>query len=241
MAATLPLSSCPATVCDDAVVTQIPGSPGPKGDPGDTPVVTLASITPQTTAGDLIGYTTLPVRFAVGTEGQIIVARLANANKLAWESLATALGLTTKGDILVRTAAGLVRLPVGADGEVLTADSGEVPGVAWSAPVSSDTMPTDRVVTASPDTLTTSDQVIFTELSVAGAVALFLPNSANFKRYIIKDIKNKTGDAGTNNITITPFGGQTIEGAANLVLNINGASTILRYYQPQADWKVINV
>lgn len=241
MAATLPPSSCPATVCDDAVVTQIPGSPGPKGDPGDTPVVTLASITPQTTAGDLIGFTTLPVRFAVGTEGQIIVARLANANKLAWESLATALGLTTKGDILVRTAAGLVRLPVGADGEVLTADSGEVPGVAWSAPVSSDTMPGVRVVAASPDTLTTSDQVIFTELAVAGAVALFLPNSANYKKYIIKDIKGITGDAGTNNITITPFGGQTIQGAATYVINTNGGTVILRYYQPQADWKVINV
>lgn len=241
MGAPLPTSSCPQTLCTDAVVTQIPGTPGPKGDPGDTPVVTMASITPQTTAGDLIAFTTLPVRFAVGTEGQIIVARLANANMLSWESLATALGLTTKGDILVRTAAGLVRLAVGADGEVLTADSGEVAGIDWAAPVSSDTMPSVRVVTASPDTLTTSDQVIFTELAVASAVALFLPNSANYKKYIIKDIKGITGDAGTNNITITPFGGQTIEGAANLVLNINAASVILRYYQPQADWKVINV
>lgn len=241
MAAPLPSQSCPATVCDDAVITQIPGPVGRQGEPGTTPVVTLASITPQTTAGDLIGFTTLPVRVAVGTEGQIIVARLANANKLAWESLATALGLTTKGDILVRTAAGLVRLPVGADGEVLTADSGEVPGVAWAPPVSSDTMPTVRVVTVTPDTFTSADTVIFTNLAVAGAVALFLPNSANYKKFVIKDIKGVTGDAGTNNITITPFGGQTIEGAATLVLNINAASTILRYYQPQADWKVINV
>lgn len=241
MAATLPSQSCPAAVCDDAVVTQIPGVRGPKGDAGDTPVVTLASITPQTTAGDLIGFTTLPVRVAVGTEGQIIVARLANANKLAWESLATALGLTTKGDILVRTGVGLIRLAVGADGEVLTADSGEVSGIAWDAPVSSDTMPGRRVVTASPDTLTTSDQVIFTELAVAGPVSIFLPNSANYKRYIIKDIKGITGDALTNNITITPFGGQTIQGLANYVINTNGGTVILRYYQPQADWKIINV
>lgn len=241
MAAILPSQSCPTPVCDDAVVTQIPGPPGPKGDAGDTPVVTLASITPQTTAGDIIGFTTLPVRFAVGTEGQIIVARLANANKLAWESLATALGLTTKGDILVRTAAGIVRLPVGADGEVLTADSGEVPGIQWAAPVSSDTMPTVRVVLSTPDTFTSADTVIFTNLTVAGAVALFLPNSANYKKFVIKDIKGVTGDAGTNNITVTPFGGQTIEGAANLVMNVNAATVVLRYYQPQADWKIINV
>jgi hypothetical protein len=241
MASILPTQSCPTQVCDDAVITQIPGPPGPKGDAGDTPVVTLASITPQTTAGDIIGFTTLPVRVAVGTEGQIIVARLANANKLAWESLATALGLTTKGDILVRTAAGLVRLPVGADGQVLTADSGEVPGIAWAAPVSSDTMPTVRVVTSTPDTFTSADTVIFTNLGVAGPVALFLPNSANYKKFVIKDIKGVTGDAGTNNITITPFGGQTIEGSANLVMNINAATVVLRYYQPQADWKIINV
>lgn len=241
MAAPLPPTSCPQTLCADAVVTQIPGPPGPQGTPGTTPVVTLASITPQTTAGDLIGFTTLPVRIGIGTEGQTLVVRLANAAKLAYESFATALGLTTKGDILVRNATTVVRLPVGADGEVLTADSGEVTGIAWAAPVSSDTMPGVRVIASSPDTLSTSDQVLFTELSVAGPVAIFLPNSANYKRYIIKDIKNKTGDAGTNNITITPFGGQTIQGAANYVINTNGGTVILRYYQPQADWKVINV
>lgn len=241
MAAILPTQSCPTPVCDDAVVTQIPGPPGPKGDAGDTPVVTLASITPQTTAGDIIGFTTVPVRFAVGTEGQILVARLANGNKLAWESLATALGLTTKGDILVRTAAGLIRLPVGANGEVLTAASGELSGIQWASPVSSDTMPTVRVVLSTPDTFTSADTVIFTNLTVAGAVALFLPNSANYKKFVIKDIKGVTGDAGTNNITVTPFGGQTIEGAANLVMNVNAATVVLRYYQPQADWKIINV
>lgn len=43
--------------------------------------------------------------------------------------------LTTKGDILVKDANGrLVRLAVGSDGEVLSADSGEASGLKWAAP-----------------------------------------------------------------------------------------------------------
>lgn len=238
MGATLPPSSCPATLCEDAVVTQIPGPPGPQGTPGSTPVVTLASITPQTTAGDFIGFTTVPVRIPIGTEGQTLVVRLAGAFKVAYESFATALGLTTKGDILVRTAAGLVRLPVGADGQVITADSGAVAGLGWAAPVSSDTMPPVRVIVATPDTPTSSDQVLFTNVAAAVAVDIFLPNSANYKKFTFKDIKRT---AATNNITITPFGGQTIEGQPNYVINTDGGTIIFRYYQPQSDWKVINV
>jgi hypothetical protein len=40
---------------------------------------------------------------------------------------------TTKGDMIVRSASADDRLPVGANGEVLTADSAETLGVKWSA------------------------------------------------------------------------------------------------------------
>lgn len=52
-----------------------------------------------------------------------------------WASLAgtSAAVLTTKGDILTRDASGLVRLPVGANGTVLTADSSVADGVKWAA------------------------------------------------------------------------------------------------------------
>lgn len=41
---------------------------------------------------------------------------------------------TTLGDILVRGPSGLTRLPVGADGYVLTADSGATDGLDWEPP-----------------------------------------------------------------------------------------------------------
>lgn len=40
---------------------------------------------------------------------------------------------TSKGDLIVRTSSGLVRLPVGADHQVLIADSTATPGVDWKA------------------------------------------------------------------------------------------------------------
>jgi hypothetical protein len=40
--------------------------------------------------------------------------------------------LTTKGDLLTRTSASLARLPIGSNGQVLTADSTATVGLSWS-------------------------------------------------------------------------------------------------------------
>jgi hypothetical protein len=42
--------------------------------------------------------------------------------------------LQQKGDLFVRTASGIARLPVGSDGQVLTADAAQAEGVKWATP-----------------------------------------------------------------------------------------------------------
>ncbi|QYC53805.1 minor tail protein [Microbacterium phage EugeneKrabs] len=42
--------------------------------------------------------------------------------------------LTTKGDLLTRVAANPLRLPVGTNGQVLTADSADIRGIKWATP-----------------------------------------------------------------------------------------------------------
>lgn len=75
-----------------------------------------------------------------------------------------------------------------------------------------------RVATATPVTVSaTTDYGVFCKLSVAGAVAVGLPVAVNGQEFIIKDA---TGDANSNNITITRAGSDTFEGGGtSLVIN----------------------
>jgi len=89
---------------------------------------------------------------------------------------------------------------------------------------------------ASPYTVLAAD-VQLNVLSTTGAVTLNLPAGVDGKTYTIKD---EDGDAGTNTITITPDGAETIEGAANLTLLHNFDSVTLYYDATTHDWKVIH-
>lgn len=91
-----------------------------------------------------------------------------------------------------------------------------------------------RVATASPVTvLATTDCVIVTDLTIAGAVAVNLPAGVTGQVFTVVDGK---GDAGTNNITITPASG-TINGAATYVIDSNRAGVSLAYNG--TSWTVI--
>lgn len=93
-----------------------------------------------------------------------------------------------------------------------------------------------KIVTVTPYNVQNSDEVLF--INVVGPASVVLPstgNNGNCKRsFYIKDF---TGLAKTNPITITSAGGKTIDGSAFAILNV-GYSHIQVIYDG-TNWKII--
>lgn len=93
-----------------------------------------------------------------------------------------------------------------------------------------------RVATASPVSVSaTTDCVVVCKLTVPAAVAVSLPAGVAGRIYQIID---GTGDAATNNITITPNGAETINGGATYVINRNYGAVQL-VYNATSKWQVV--
>jgi hypothetical protein len=75
--------------------------------------------------------------FGTPADGQVPTY---NAKARQWEARTPgggSLPTTTKGDLLVHNGSTEVRLPVGVDGYVLTAESSDPEGIIWAAPAAS--------------------------------------------------------------------------------------------------------
>ena len=94
-----------------------------------------------------------------------------------------------------------------------------------------------RVATTTPVTVSnTTDCVVAVKLASAGAVAVALPAGTDGRWFVIAD---QTGDAATNNITITPNGAETINGAATYVISDNRGAVVLAYSTTNTQWNVV--
>jgi len=82
--------------------------------------------------------------------------------------------LTTKGDLLGRSSSAAVRVPVGTNGYLLTADSTASAGVSWTAPAT--TALTFNAQTGTTYTLVSGDVNKLVTLSNASAITLTVPN-----------------------------------------------------------------
>jgi hypothetical protein len=74
---------------------------------------------------------------------------------------------TTKGDIAVRGASSNVRLPVGTNGQVLTADSTQSSGVKWGSGIAL-AVPTIQKFTSGSGTYTTPANVLYIRVRMVG-------------------------------------------------------------------------
>jgi len=123
--------------------------------------------------------------------------------------------LTTKGDLYTYDTAD-ARLPVGTNGQVLTANSAQATGLEWVTPSSSSTL---AVSTKSANyTMTNADDVILCDTS-SGAITITMQSSASAtsKEYRVKSI-------GDNACTIALAGGDTIDGDTDLILTVKNTA-----------------
>lgn len=138
-----------------------------------------------------------------------------------------------QGDTLYRGATEWDTLAPGTVGLFLRTN-GAAANPSWASPFVAAQPAAVRVVTAAGAvTVALTDYIVVVNKTIGAATVVNLPAGTANQHYVIKDGK---GDAGANNITITPAAG-TIDGAATLVLVANYASAELVYNGTQ--WNVI--
>lgn len=137
--------------------------------------------------------------------------------------------LTTKGDLYGRSTVD-ARIPVGADGTVLTADSSQTLGVKWGAAGSGSGITRTVIVTSGAYTVGATASTDYVYL-IAGLHAGTLPTaSGNSDRYTFKNNHSA-------NVTVTRAGSDTVEGATSISIAPNDSVDLIS--NNTSAWSVI--
>lgn len=174
-----------------------------------------------------------------GISGILAIAAGGTGQSSASAAFSALSPLTTKGDILAYGVSDQ-RLAVGADGEVLTADSAQAAGVKWEAvPLPAYTLGIVGIVGASTPSVPTGPDTIYDCVAASAGYALNLnPAAAYNNGSMSKIIRVKNRVTSSFNVTITPNGAETIDGAATVVLAPGDAATI---YSDGLNWIIADL
>ena len=115
------------------LVTDLPADFAAFGQPVDT---SLKALNPETTLGDIAyrsATSNTNTRLGIGTAGQVLAV---SGGVPAWTTTADVTPLTTKGDLFTFSTVD-ARLGVGANDQILVANSSTSTGLEWQTPASS--------------------------------------------------------------------------------------------------------
>jgi hypothetical protein len=190
----------------------------------------------QVTAGVNIGADDVPnLPASQITSGALAIAVGGTGQATANAAFAALSPLTTKGDVL-GFGSNNQRIPVGADGTTLIADSTQTAGIKWGTAPTFEltTFPAGRIA-STPYVMETTDVVLGIDEAAAATVTL-LTAPANGRIAIVKD---ESGAAATNNITVLAGAGDSIQGGGSNVITTNSGYRFLYYNSTAKVWYII--
>lgn len=163
------------------------------------------------------------------TSGQIAIANGGTGQSTSQAGFNALSPITTKGDLIGNDGTNDVRVAVGSNGQVLSADSTAASGVAWKS------LYAEVTTSTTPYTVLANDQII--GVNVAGVANILLPSAPFNGRIIV--VKDESNAAGTNNITVSAGAGDTIEGASTKVISTNSGYLRIYYNATATKWFAI--
>lgn len=90
-------------------------------------------------------------------------------------------------------------------------------------------------VTASPYTVLAGDGVVLVKMASAVATVNLPAGATHISKQVV--VKDKSGQAGTYNITVVPNGAETIDGAASVILRVNYGSATFQFHG--TEWSIV--